>query len=149
MALPYYDLAAMPYNNPAALVATHVAGYQYIAKRDDECNLERGDMLCATPRYHGWLIGFNLRTLKPGAFPSNYVHPLGRAGDAFLRERRLEALRKQPPQLQETCRIQVAAAAALLTVLVAWLLSHMMAWYIERFSSVMCGVIDCHYDPWA
>ena len=61
----------------------YVALYDYKAQEDDELELKKGDMICATVDYlensfGEWMSGENFRG-KQGKFPATYVKPVGNA----------------------------------------------------------------------
>ncbi|XP_078359177.1 C-Jun-amino-terminal kinase-interacting protein 1-like isoform X2 [Oculina patagonica] len=53
---------------------THIAVYKFVARHDDEINLETGDAVCVNKKCEDlWFEGINLRTGEAGCFPSRYV----------------------------------------------------------------------------
>lgn len=53
---------------------THIVVYKFVARHDDEINLEIGDAVHVDKKCEDlWFEGINLRTGKAGIFPSRYV----------------------------------------------------------------------------
>lgn len=53
---------------------THIAVYKFVARHDDEMNLDTGDAVHVNKKCEDlWYEGINLRTGKAGVFPSRYV----------------------------------------------------------------------------
>lgn len=53
---------------------THIALYKFVARHDDEMNLETGDAVYVSRKCEDlWFEGINLRTGESGCFPSRYV----------------------------------------------------------------------------
>ena len=60
---------------------THIAVYKFVARHDDEMNLETGDAVCVSRKCEDlWFEGINLRTGESGCFPSRYVSDILRGG---------------------------------------------------------------------
>ena len=65
---------------------THIAVYKFVARHDDEINLETGDAICVSRKCEDlWFEGINLRTGESGCFPSRYVSDILR-GDTVQGE---------------------------------------------------------------
>ena len=53
---------------------THIAVYKFVARHDDEMNLDAGDAVYVSKKCEDlWFEGTNLRTGESGCFPSRYV----------------------------------------------------------------------------
>lgn len=60
---------------------THIAVYKFVARHDDEINLETGDAVYVSRKCEDlWFEGINLRTGEWGCFPSRYVSDILRGG---------------------------------------------------------------------
>jgi len=60
---------------------THIAVYKFVARHDDEMNLETGDAVYVSRKCEDlWFEGINLRTGESGCFPSRYVSDILRGG---------------------------------------------------------------------
>lgn len=60
---------------------THIAVYKFVARHDDEINLETGDAVYVSRKCEDlWFEGINLRTGELGCFPSRYVSDILRGG---------------------------------------------------------------------
>ena len=60
---------------------THIAVYKFVARHDDEINLETGDAVYVSRKCEDlWFEGINLRTGESGCFPSRYVSDILRGG---------------------------------------------------------------------
>lgn len=61
---------------------THITVYKFVARHEDEINLETGDAVCVNKKCEDlWFEGINLRTGESGCFPSRYVSDILRDGD--------------------------------------------------------------------
>lgn len=60
---------------------THIVVYKFVARHDDEINLETGDAVYVSRKCEDlWFEGINLRTGESGCFPSRYVSDILRGG---------------------------------------------------------------------
>ena len=60
---------------------SHIAVYKFVARHDDEMNLENGDAVYVSRKCEDlWFEGINLRTGESGCFPSRYVSDILRGG---------------------------------------------------------------------
>lgn len=60
---------------------THIVVYKFVARHDDEINLETGDAVYVNKKCEDlWFEGINLRTGESGCFPSRYVSDILRGG---------------------------------------------------------------------
>ena len=60
---------------------THIVVYKFVARHDDEMNLETGDAVYVSRKCEDlWYEGINLRTGESGCFPSRYVSDILRGG---------------------------------------------------------------------
>lgn len=61
---------------------THIVLYKFVARHDDEMNLETGDAVHVNKKCEDlWFEGINLRTGQSGIFPSRYVSDILRESD--------------------------------------------------------------------
>ena len=60
---------------------THIVVYKFVARHDDEINLETGDAVYVSRKCEDlWFEGINLQTGESGCFPSRYVSDILRGG---------------------------------------------------------------------
>jgi hypothetical protein len=88
---------------PTALRPTHVAGYPYVPREEDELSLQKGDLICVhTHGIDGWFTGTNLSTTLLGTFPGNFVVAIDDANAATGHTRSSIPLEQQQQQQQHT-----------------------------------------------